>query len=302
MAAVPGTPIVFGVDDRFTVALSVALRSLVAHDHAGLANTEVIVLHEELSPASIRRLRCHGEALGSRLRLVRHELPDRAYNLSRGATRANYLRLVMDRALPDHGRALYLDSDVLVLGDLTPLLATDLGGHPVAAVRDPFHGVYRHGSVLPGWEGLGIPPDREYFNSGVMLLELETCRRERLFDHALRFLEERPDCIRWWDQDALNWAVEDRWLRLSRSWNTPPASALVTAGRVCYTMEDVIPLRTLVDEEPAARIMHFMTRVKPWALDFPRSPARRLYARFLLEARIAEERCDRASAQAVAST
>jgi lipopolysaccharide biosynthesis glycosyltransferase len=284
------TPIVFGVDDRYVVGLGVALRSLVAHNRDHLAEMEVIVLHEDLSPEAIRRVRCHGEELGDRLRLLRCHLPDRGYDVSRGATRANYLRLFMDRVLPDRDRVLYLDSDVLVLGDLAPLLATDLGELPLAAVRDPTQGVYRYGNALPGWRELGIPPDREYFNSGVMLARLEQCRRAGLFERALRFMEERPDCIVWWDQDALNWAVDDRWLRLDRTWNAAPMSALIGEQSCGYGMEEVVPLRTLLDEELRARILHYMSWLKPWNPQFPIGPARIRYARFLLEAQAAERR------------
>jgi lipopolysaccharide biosynthesis glycosyltransferase len=298
--AVPGTAIVFGVDDGFVLPLGVALRSLVANSPAALVDTDVIVLHEELAPASVSRLRCHAEALGDGLRLVPWRLRDEGYRTAPNGTRANSLRLFMDRVLPEHGRALYLDCDLLILDDLAPLLATDMGGLPLAAVRDPFQPTYgRSGLVMPGWQELGIPPDREYFNSGVMLFDLETCRRERLFDRAIRFLTEHPEHVGVGDQDALNLAVDDRWLRLDRAWNTAPMSAVVVDGCMAYGMDDVVPLQTLVDEEPAARVMHYMTQLKPWRAGYPVGPALRRYGRFLLEARAAEVR---AGIQAAAST
>lgn len=286
----PATPVVFGIDDNYSVDLAVALRSLVVHNRANLATMEVIVLYEHLGADSMRRLHGNGQALGSRFRLLRCDLPDRAYKLSPSVKRANYLRLFIDRVLEDYDRALYLDSDVLVLSDLAPLLAADLGELPLAAVQDPIHGRYRYGSVLPGWKELGIPPDREYFNSGVLLLQLETCRRDRLFERALRFVEERPDCIRWPDQDALNWAVDDRWLRLGRAWNTAPVSPYVGLPNIHHPAEDEMPLRMLADEEPAARIMHYMTDFRPWSVEFPDGPARRRYLRFLLEAQVIAKR------------
>jgi lipopolysaccharide biosynthesis glycosyltransferase len=287
------TAIAFGVDDGFVVALSVALRSLLANSPAALADTDVVILHEGLDPASVRRLRCHGEALGDRLRFVRWQLRGQGYRIPAAGVSAGSLRVFLDRVLPDHGRALHLDCDVLVQGDLSPLLGVDLGGLPLAAVRDPLHPLYgRSALVMPGWRELGIPADREYFNSGVMLFDLEACRRERLFDRALRFQEQHPEHVRFWDQDALNWAVDDRWLRLDRAWNTAPMSALVIDGCIVYRLDDVVPLPTLLEEEPTARIVHYLTGQKPWRVGYPVGPALRRYSRFLLEARAAEVRAD----------
>jgi lipopolysaccharide biosynthesis glycosyltransferase len=288
---VPGTAIVFGVDEGFVVALSVALRSLLANSPAGVAGVDVIVLYEQLRPASVARLRCHGETLGDRLRLVPWRLREQGYATAQTGTRANSLRLFMDRVLPEHDRALYLDSDILVLDDLAPLLGADLDGLPLAAVRDPFQPTYgRSNFVMPGWRELGIPADREYFNSGVVLFDLGTCRRERLFDRAVHFLERHPEQVCIGDQDALNWAVDDRWLRLDRAWNTAPMSSVVVNGCMAYRMNDVVPLRTLVDEEPAARVMHYMSQLKPWRAGYPPGPALSRYGRFLLEVKVAETR------------
>ena len=48
---------------------------------------------------------------------------------------AAYFRFFISDILKED-KVLYLDSDIIVNGDLTPLFETDLGDSPVAAVRD----------------------------------------------------------------------------------------------------------------------------------------------------------------------
>lgn len=120
---------------------------------------------------------------------------------------AVYLLLAIGDTLSHRGRVLYLDVDTLVLIDLRPLLLTSLEGAAIGAVRDPQNPVIGAGIALPGWTELGLPRGRDYFNSGVMLLDLPACERQEVFSPSRGFLADHPKQARLWDQDALNVAV-----------------------------------------------------------------------------------------------
>lgn len=72
-------------------------------------------------------------------------------------------RLVLDKLLPNNlDRLLYLDSDIIVRGDLTELYTTDLGGAVLAAGIEP--------TVDRAWrKRLGI--GGLYYNSGVLVID-----------------------------------------------------------------------------------------------------------------------------------
>jgi lipopolysaccharide biosynthesis glycosyltransferase len=130
--------------------------------------------------------------------------------------------------------------------------------------------------------GLRHGDGRDYFNSGVLLLDLAGCAELGVFERAQRFLVEFPDEVSLWDQDALNVAVDDRWQRLDRCWNTFAMSALAAQqGFFHHTVEPVMPLRELFADEYTAAILHFAGPVKPWQEEFPPVPLRTLYRRFL---------------------
>jgi lipopolysaccharide biosynthesis glycosyltransferase len=101
-----------------------------------------------------------------------------------------------------HARLLTLDSDMIVNASLRPLQTLDLQGHPIAAAHD-----------VPRQHDPG------YFNSGVMLIDVDRFVRDDVAARALRWLAEAERPPRYPDQDALNHVIAGDWLRLERSWN-----------------------------------------------------------------------------------
>lgn len=272
-------PIVCCIDDRYVRPLSVLMESLAAvPENSGL---RILVLHENLSAASRELVRRHGGRLGVDVGL-RQVKPPASGPVSGWVSEAVYLRVAIGGTLGHHDKVLYLDVDTLVMGDLRPLLLTSLDGAALGAVRDPQNPVIGAGIALPGWADLGLPYGRDYFNSGAMLLDLAECERQGLFTDARRFLAEHPDKVVLWDQDALNVAADDRWLRLDRKWNTFGISAL--AAHPDYRHHDAepySPLAMLLADEPGASILHFAGPAKPWRDDYPPGRLKDTYRHFL---------------------
>jgi UDP-D-galactose:(glucosyl)LPS alpha-1,3-D-galactosyltransferase len=272
-------PIVCAVDDRYISPLCVFMQSL-AVAHPGLP-LHVIVMHQGLTDGNCHRVRFHAERLGLRMELRTAPGVDPRYPVSMWVTDATYLRLALPEVVTDYPVALYMDVDLIVLRDLTGLLNTALGGVPLAAVRDPLNPTLGTGFGLPGWQDLGLSASREYFNGGVILFNLPECRRRGIFEASQRFARDRREHILFWDQDALNWAVEDRWLRLDRCWNTLSVSPLSEKFQQWkYTAEDILPFSQLLEDERTAAVLHFAGPVKPWNPEYPAGPARDLYASF----------------------
>ena len=179
---------------------------------------------------------------------------------------ATYFRLLIPELLPQYDKALYLDADMLVLGDLTELWATDVSDYPVFAVQDEHAPVVssRHGLI--NYRELGIPEDRAYFNSGVLLLNLEAWRREEIALRVADYLLANREAARWWDQDGLNVILADRWGRLDARWNR---------------FGSMLPPSAMDELTPPA-IVHYAGWRKPWTRHY-RHSSRELFDRFLRE-------------------
>lgn len=267
-------PIVFAIDDGYVEPCCVALRS-IAETTPDPSLLDVFVLYPTLRSESQRRL--EQSSCGLRLQLRRVGAVDRRFPVSGWVTEATYLRLSIGKALTEFDKAIYLDADLIATDDVVPLLRTDLSGRSLGAVRDPQNPVLRLGVGLPGWDQLGLSGNREYFNCGVMVLDLVKCRKNHIFERCASFLTERPQHVKFWDQDALNWVVDDDWLRLDRRWNTLPMSAILTFPGERYNAEEILPLASLLADEERAGIVHFAGKRKPWNELFPHSPAHQRY-------------------------
>jgi UDP-D-galactose:(glucosyl)LPS alpha-1,3-D-galactosyltransferase len=217
----------------------------------------LIVLDQGLAPENRNAIERDAHAVGLATQLRPAPVPNPRYPISDWVSSAVYTRLSIPDVIPEETRVLYLDADTMVLGDLRPLLREPLLGSPVGAVLDAQNPTIGYGIALPGWEQLGIPLGREYFNSGVMLIDLARCRKLKVFETAHRFLAEHPDKARFWDQDALNVAVANNWRRLESRWNTFALSPLADQPGFVHYAEAFTPLKQLLADENTASLIHF---------------------------------------------
>lgn len=171
-------------------------------------------------------------------------------------TSAAYYRLLFPVLVPTScTRLLYLDTDTLVTGDLGPLFHTDLKGHPVGAVYDNWVGTAPQ---------LGITEEGQYFNSGMMLMDLEQWREKNISAQVFAYLEKYPERIRFVDQCGLNAVLAGNWCQLEWKYN-------VLHARVPESMSAKQRKQFIQDKV----ILHF-TMDRPWRM-LCRHPYRRLY-------------------------
>lgn len=155
-------------------------------------------------------------------------------------THATYYRIVSPYLLCDVNRAIYLDVDIVGLTDIADLQEFDLQGNPLAAVENP--GFDRH-------HALSMEPDSRYFNSGVLLMDLDLLRSRYTEDDWLAEVRKVASRIitKSADQDILNVVFEKQWLPLPAAWNFQ---------RCMYNLERF--------ESANSKIIHFTTNEKPW--------------------------------------
>lgn len=131
---------------------------------------------------------------------------------------ATYVRLRLDHLLGrEFEKVLYLDADTRVMAPLAPLFQTEFGDRPLAAVKDIYMYVQDRLAAANGL--LGSPPDTDYFNSGVMLMNWPMVLKEQVLSRALDYALRYPERCRSCDQDALNAIIAGRFAPLDPRWN-----------------------------------------------------------------------------------
>ena len=160
-----------------------------------------------------------------------------------------YARLLIPSILPQEvSKVLYLDADLLILDDLQSVWSLDLEGAVMGAVSDERLDAYiKMGNTSLG--GLPLPSVRDYFNAGVLLIDVAGWRSERIPEKALEYLKRCPNSI-YSDQDALNVACDGLWKKLDSRWN--------------FYQIDLQKRLADLSESERPGIIHFQGGQKPW--------------------------------------
>jgi lipopolysaccharide biosynthesis glycosyltransferase len=125
-----------------------------------------------------------------------------------------WYRILLPELCSQLDRVLYLDVDTIVVDDLEPLWSTDLAGHYVAAVTNVFQANHLHRPA-----SLGLSGPEVYFNSGVILMNLDLMRRDRCSEALRAYATSGRTELEWPDQDALNVVLGERRVALHPRWN-----------------------------------------------------------------------------------
>jgi len=254
--------IVCAADERFAMPLAVTLCSAAS---SCAQQMRVFVLNTDLSDRSKRNIENASRHVDRPPQIVwvdadRNYLRDQPVGLPH-LSQATYLRLGMGRMLPaDVQRAIYLDSDVLVLKDLQPLWDTSLDGNVIGAARDfmtPLAGA--HNALGYCTADLGISADHPMFNAGILLIDLKAYRDQNIEAECLAFLRKYRDSVQSADQDALNGVLHNRHKLLDFQWNIQMAPWANFKKHPSLSAQE---RRRIGEVDPA--IVHFSGAGKPW--------------------------------------
>jgi lipopolysaccharide biosynthesis glycosyltransferase len=257
--------IVFATDRLYAPHLAAALCSLFENNR-DLA-IDAYILHAELDQPVLDKLAALANKYGQRiidLKVIKADVEGLVTTFH--FTLANYFRLFIPEKLPFE-RALYLDSDVIVNGSIRELYLTELGDYYLAAVREAHFD--RHLQ-------LEMSEDAAYFNSGVMLMNLNKWRTGQVKERVIEFVKRKPEAIEFVDQCGTNSVINGRWKSLHPKYNF----------QTSFLKEDYIPKFNhlylpgeLSEAVSHPVIIHYTGSTKPWLFRQPH-PYRHLYWRY----------------------
>jgi lipopolysaccharide biosynthesis glycosyltransferase len=187
-----------------------------------------------------------------------------------------YQRLWIARLLPPHvHKLIWLDCDLIVRGDLSGMWDIDLVEHHILAVQDmvvPYVSS-RHG--LAGYRDLGFAPDTKYFNAGVMVVNLDAWREDRIGERVVAYLRDHRREVVFWDQQGLNAVLAGKWGELDPRWNQIAG----VSGRAFFRISH-LPSEVYQEVLRDPWIIHFGGTLKPW-LYHNANPSRALFFEYL---------------------
>lgn len=181
-------------------------------------------------------------------------------------------RLALLKLIPNVDKIIYLDSDLIVLDDISILFDTELGCNYVAAVRDiGIAGMV--GGYAPDeaerLKSIGIEDLDGYFSSGVMVWNLSKTRQDFTLSQLIQWIDKNKP--RYSDQDCLNYFFAGSVCYLDPKWNTLFDSENIRVSQIVpYASKALQEEYLRARENPS--IFHYAGPVKPWAEDVDGSP------------------------------
>lgn len=238
-------PIFFAIDDAYTLFLAVALRSLL--DNASkdynycikILHTNVVEKHKnQIKKYESENVSIEFVDLNYYIEKVQNKLYTRDYY-----TNTTYFRLFLPELYPQYDKVLYLDSDIIVVGDISELYNTDIGTNLVAAAPDD---IIQKNKVFQDYAELvvGVAKYQHYFNAGVLLMNLDELRKFKFQEKFLYLLEKFKFSVAQ-DQDYLNRLCKGRVTLISHDWDVMP-----------YVNDETKP--------EDIKLIHYNFAYKPW--------------------------------------
>lgn len=267
--------IVLAADENFALPLAVTVRSALDNLDPE-CKLQIYVLDGGIRPATRAKLEQSWPAGRYSVRWVPFDASVLAeVPLSGHVNHMTYARIVVQRLLPATvDRVIYLDADLIVLGDLAQLWTEPMAGAWCLAVQDcaapsmdadatpTFKRCAPHlGARVPvaNYRELGFDATDPYLNGGVLVLDLAAWRREAVDVQLIDCLEQHREHVRWWDQYALNVVLHGQWRPLDHRWNQGANTfSFPNWSESPYDESTFERLRS----DPL--VVHFTTKHKPW--------------------------------------
>ena len=241
-------PIFFTIDDGYTPFLAVALQSLIENASKNY-NYCIKVLHTnvcEEHKKQIKKYECENVNiefvdLSYYIEKVKDKLYTRDYY-----TNTTYFRLFLPELYPQYDKVVYLDSDIIVVGDISELYNVDMGTNLITAAPDD---IIQYNKVFQDYAELvvGVAKYQHYFNAGVLLMNLDQLRKFKFQEKFLYLLGTVKFSVAQ-DQDYLNRLCKGRTTLISHDWNVMP-----------YVNEET--------KKEDIKLIHYNFAYKPWPFE-----------------------------------
>lgn len=240
-------PIIFATDDNYTPYLGVALASMLKNASKDYLY-KIYVLETDLSKVNKDKLQAClcGNADITYLNVTKQlDGIGEKLHLRDYYTKTTYYRFFIPALLTQYNKALYLDCDIAVTGDISQLFATQLGSNLVGAAQEEVMATDRvFGEYVE--QALDISVS-EYFNAGVLLMNLKAFRDENIEGQFVDLLQKHKFAVTQ-DQDYLNVLCKNRVTKISVGWNKTP---IETEG---FSQSDL-------------NLAHYKIHLRPWKYD-----------------------------------
>lgn len=176
-------------------------------------------------------------------------------------TSITYARLGLSELIGSNiGKAeklIYLDTDIIIQGDIADLWHINLQGKTIGACFDSY--IYEEQSNHK--VAIGLPPNAEYFNAGVLLIDFDRWKEKNVLQTAIKWTNSGQYFFKYQDQDILNAIFVNDNVLIDTRFNFMPKLKLL--------IDQNLPVVPVSKPTYPIVIHHLCGPEKPWNTSLP---------------------------------
>jgi len=241
-------PIFTATDDNYIPFLAVTLQSMLDNSSKEYKYS-IKVLNSGISEENIAKIqKFNRDNFDVEFVDVRKPLEELGLRLHTCIyyTQTTYYRLFIPSMYPQYDKVLYLDCDIVVRSDVAKLYNINIGNKLVGATTDEF--VMSYPRIQPYMtKCLGLNKVSDYFNAGILIMNLKEMREQRFEDTFIDLLSKYKFVVQ--DQDYLNVICKNKVYYISGMWDKMPCVEDVDISKI--------------------NIVHYNLIWKPWHAEIP---------------------------------
>lgn len=259
--------ICFAADDGYIVPTAAAIASVCCNSNSKIKYNIFVVMPAGSTENAEKALAYSAENYQNiSVHIIECNIFD-LENLHKGddtrylsATKTALLKFRLPSLFNDLDKILYLDGDVIVKDDLVSLFSFDISGYYAAAVRDLPQVLYKEQKIGGDISG------KDYFNSGVMLLNLKKMRENNIENQLIETKRSYTD-FSLMDQNIFNIVFKNAVLQLPLEYNACYVNLLESKTK--YDIKQINEMynrnyENILQLFLDIKIVHFSSKLKPW--------------------------------------
>ena len=201
--------IVFCIDNNYTNLLAIAINSILKNIKKDYS-VNFFIMHKNMTNTNIRKIKSlvknankvYFIQVDENKLLADFTIPNNWTN------KVCYYRLIapqiiqefkINNNLTEEEKLLYLDADIIVNGDISPIFDTDISKVAIGAVRSPLNI-----DELEHIPTLNLPEEHKYIYSGLLLYNIKNYLNDNIIEQAIKINQSYPNGLKWADMDMIN--------------------------------------------------------------------------------------------------
>lgn len=201
--------IVFCIDNNYTNLLAIAINSILKNIKKDCI-LKFYIMHQNMTNTNIRKIQSLVKNKNQIyfIKVDENELLSDFSKPDNWRNKVCYYRLIAPQViqefknknnLTEEEKLLYLDADIIVNGDISPIFDTDISSVAIGAVKSPLNV-----DELEHIPTLNLPDSHKYIYSGLLLYNIKKYLNDNIVSQAIKINKLYPNGLKWADMDMIN--------------------------------------------------------------------------------------------------